>query len=212
MATFIYDEALVKKFNSWTSSENIHVYGPNETSRMFEVMADESGDESIKFPIIYLERNRSYRLINNAQTKRPLSYDGSLLNQFDDSAQMLNGLPISLDYVVNVYAKQAKQADILMRNLLFNIINYPGFEVVVPNVRIYNEETEDYETFSHTARMELSSNDIQDNSNEQQRFIEGNYTKLSALISVNDAYLWDVRQHRNAEIEIRIDDNIDFKN
>ena len=93
--------------------------------------------------------------------------------------------------------------------MIFNVINYPALEVEVPKVRIYNPKTEEYEDFIHTARIELGNTEIQDNSNEKERFIEGNYTKLSFLIIINDAYLWDLREHRNAEIEIIVEDKTD---
>lgn len=219
MGTYIYDEALLEKFSKWIPNESKvtmfdKILSSNETSRMFEIMSDKEGEPHLELPLICITRDRNFNFINNAQTKRPLSYDGHTINQFENSAQILNAIPISLEYIVNIYARQAKQADILTRNLIFNVINYPNFDVTVPEVRIYKGEDEEgnpiYEPYIHTARMELAGQNVQDNSNEQARFIEGNYTKMSFLISVNDAYLWDMRQHANAEIEIRIDDNIEF--
>ena len=209
MATFLYDEALVEKFKNWTQKSQIEVYGPNETSRMFGVMADKSNDEPIKLPIIALERDRGFEIINDGTTRRPLSYDGVTLNVDSKYGDTINAIPISIAYQVNVYTRYAKEADILVRNLIFNVINYPGLEVIVPKAGVYNYETEQYDDFIHMARIEIGNTTIQDNSNERERFIEGNYTKLSFLIQINDAYLWDLREHRTAEIEIRIDDNLD---
>ena len=122
-------------------------------------------------------------------------------NEEKKTSRILNAIPISLVYQIDVYARLAIEADILMRNLVFNIINYPAFEVDIPDAG-----------FCHTARIEFASNTIDDNSNEPERFIEGNFTKLSAKISIEDAYLWDVRQHRDAEIEIKIDDTYENRN
>lgn len=209
MSTFLYDEALVRKFKSWTHTSQIEIFGPNETSRVFELIADKTDDEPIKLPLIYIERDRGFSIINDGTTKRPLSYDGKDINVFEDQSEILNAIPISISYQVNVYTRYAKEADILVRNLIFNVINYPAFEIIVPKVRVLNKKTGEYEDFKHTARMEIGSTEIQDNSNEKERFIEGNYTKLSFLITVNDAYLWDLREHRNAEIEIRVEDKTD---
>ena len=209
MATFLYDEALVEKFKNWTQKSQIEVYGPNETSRMFEVMADKGNDEPIKLPIIALERDRGFEIINDGQTRRPLSYDGATFNIDRKYGDTLNAIPISIAYQVNIYCRYAKEADILVRNLIFNVVNYPGLEVTVPKVGRWNFETEQYEDYVHMARIELGNTTVQDNSNERERFIEGNYTKLSFLIQINDAYLWDLREHRTAEIEIRMDDNLD---
>lgn len=207
MSTYLYDEALVKKFKNWTEASKINVFGPNETSRVFETIADQNKDKPIKLPLIYIERDRGFNIINGGNSRRPLSYDGKTFNIDTKYGDTLNAIPISISYQVNVYARYAKEADILIRNLLFNVVNYPALEVTVPLVNMYNEKTEEYDEFNHTARIELGNTQIQDNSNEKERFIEGNYTKLSFLISINDAYLWDLRQHRTAEIEIRIDDN-----
>ena len=209
MSTFLYDEALVRKFKSWTHSSEIKIFGPNETSRVFETIADLSDDEPIKLPLIYIERDRGFNIINDGTTRRPLSYDGKDINVDSKQGEVLNAIPISLSYQVNVYTRYAKEADILIRNLIFNVINYPALEVEVPKVRIYNPKTEEYEDFIHTARIELGNTEIQDNSNEKERFIERNYTKLSFLIIINDAYLWDLREHRNAEIEIIVEDKTD---
>ena len=207
MSTFLYDEALTEKFKKWTQKSEIEIYGPNETSRMFELMADKSDDEPIKLPIIQIEIDRGFEIINAGQTRRPLSYDGARLNADAKYGEMLNAIPISIAYQIYVYTRYAKEADILIRNLLFNVVNYPGMEIVVPLVTLHTPDGP--EDMIHTARIELASNTIQDNSNERERFIEGNYTKLSFLIQINDAYLWDLREHRTAEIEIRIDDKTD---
>lgn len=209
MSTYLYDEALVRKFKSWTHSSQIEIFGPNEFSRVIELMADRSGDKPIELPIIYIERDRGFNIINNGTTRRPLSYDGKDINANSYQSDILNAIPISISYQVNVYTRYAKEADILIRNLIFNVINYPGLEVVVPKVGIYNEDTDSYDEFKHTARIEFGNTEIQDNSNEKERFIEGNYTKLSFLITINDAYLWDLREHRTADIEILIEDKTD---
>lgn len=209
MSTFLYDEALIQKFQDWTQKSQVEVYGPNETSRAWEVIADKNNDEPIKLPLILLERDRGFEIINEGQTRRPLSYGGAVFNINERYGDTLNAIPISIAYQVNVYTRYAKEADILIRNLLFNVVNYPKLEIVVPKVGVYNPETDSYDDYVHTARIELANTTIQDNSNEQPRFIEGNYTKLSFLIQINDAYLWDLREHRTAEIEIRIDDRLD---
>ena len=173
---------------------------------MFELTADKNDDEPIKLPIIQIERDRGFEIINGGQVRRPLSYDGATMNADARYGEILNAIPIAIAYQVNVYARYAKEADILIRNLIFNVVNYPAMEIVVPKVVLHNGLFGGDEDMIHTARIELASNTIQDNSNERERFIEGNYTKLSFLLQINDAYLWDLREHRTAEIEIQIDD------
>lgn len=202
MSAYLYDKALVEKFKKWTSSSKTQVYGPSETRRIFEVIADSTTDSEIKLPFIAISRDMGYEITNSGTTRRPLSYDG-LTRSHDSqtkSAKIVNVIPISLVYQIDVYARLAEEADILMRNLVFNIVNYPAITIDVPDADM-----------QHTARISFASSTIDDNSNMSERFIEGNLTVLSAKISIEDAYLWDVRQHRDAEIEIVIDDLYETK-
>lgn len=264
MATYIYDEALLKKIKYWTQSSNVHVYSSNETQNLFEVMADESNDSPIELPIITIRRDRGYNIIDGGTTKRPLSYDGFSVSDeafdsydealdfcntngldkdvilpksywvngrrfetFDKAAEYcekeginrkeihtvtwekyyiktsdihpnyttaIRAIPISISYQLDVYARYAKEADLLMRNLVFNIINYPGFTISIPKANLV-----------HTARLVLGDV-ISDNSDIPERFIEGNMTRLTANITIDNARLWDTRQLRNAEIKVIFDD------
>ena len=83
MATYIYDEALVKKIKHWTEASNVHVYGADETRNLFEVIADETNDSPIELPIITIRRNRGYTIIDGGTTRRPLSYDGQSISDID---------------------------------------------------------------------------------------------------------------------------------
>ena len=264
MATYLYDEALLKKLKHWTEASNVHVYGADETRNLFEVMADESNDSPIELPIITVRRNRGYTIIDGGTTRRPLSYDGHAISDvaFDnyleardfceqnglselviypksywvdgkkfrtfaeaeayciendidpatvhtanwqkyyinstdihpEYTEAIRAIPISISYQLDVYARYAKEADILMRNLVFNIINYPGFTINIPKANL-----------THTARLVLSDN-IEDNSSIPERFVEGNLTRLTANVSVDNARLWDTRKLRNADINIVLDD------
>ena len=108
--------------------------------------------------------------------------------------EAIRAIPISISYQLDVYSRYAKEADLLMRNLVFNIINYPGFTISIPKANL-----------THTARLVLSDS-IEDNSNIPERFIEGNLTRLTANITVDNARLWDTRKLRNADIKIVLDD------
>jgi len=272
MATYLYDEALVKKIKHWIQSTNVHVYGSNETQNLFEVIADESNDSPIELPIITIRRDRGYNIIDGGTTKRPLSYDGFDIadqdfDSYDEALDFCNthgldeeviypksywintlvkdqyeyhkfetyaqaaeycekndiprteihtvdwshyyikssdihpkyvtairAIPISISYQLDVYARYAKEADLLMRNLVFNIINYPAFTISIPKANL-----------THTARLVLGDV-ISDNSDIPERFIEGNMTRLTASLTVDNARLWDTRQLRTAELEVIFDD------
>lgn len=203
MSTAIYDEAIVEKINSWINSPQLKVYGPNELRRMFETMADESGDSPITLPFISLSRDRGYSISRDGTTRQPLSYDGATLDANDEEALVMNAIPITLSYQLDVYTKFAGEADILMRNLIFNLVNYPGFNVEIP---VPGKET----GFIHTANITIDNN-VVDNSNIPERFFEKNFTRLTLTFSVEDAWLWDVKKNHVVAIDITLDDIYESK-
>ena len=58
----------------------------------------------------------------------------------------------------------------------------------------------------HTARITLNDT-IDDNSDVPERFIIGNFTRLSLIITVDDAYLWDTRELHDVAIDLILDDS-----
>ena len=68
----LYDEALLAKLNRWTEKTELHVYGPEETRRMLEVIADNTNDKPIKLPIVCLRRKGGYTILNI--NKKPYYY------------------------------------------------------------------------------------------------------------------------------------------
>lgn len=202
MATYLYDEAIVEKIRKWTHTTKIQVLGVNETARLFEIIADENNDKPITLPLIAISRSRGYNIINSGTTKRMMSYEGvsfdkHLYNENTEKAykttDTITAIPVSISYQLDVYTNYAKEADILMRNLIFNLINYPAFEVEIPTSHT-----------KHVARITLNDT-IEDNSDIPERFVAGNFTRLSVVFTVEDAYLWDVRELRDTTIDIILD-------
>ena len=205
MSTSIYDKALLEKIEKWTSTTKLQVLGVNETTRLFEILGDTENDKAITLPMITISRNRGFNIINNGTTKRMMSYEGvsydrNVYNQGTSDAysttSSIQAIPISLSYQLDVYTRYAKEADILIRNLVFNIINHPSFEVEIPNS---NGQT-------HIARIMLNDT-IEDNSDVPERFVIGNFTRLSLIITVDDAYLWDTRELHDVAIDLILDDS-----
>lgn len=57
------------------------VLGVNETSRLFQVVADKTNDSPIKLPLICLSRSGGYQITNI--NKRPITYDGVRIAGYD---------------------------------------------------------------------------------------------------------------------------------
>lgn len=189
----LYDEALLAKLNKWTEKTELHIYGPEETRRMLEVIADNTNDKPIKLPIVCLRRKGGYTILNI--NKKPLTYDGLVIkgDVKERTAMVLNAIPISIQYQLDIYTRYLKEADAYCRDFIFNIINHPNVQVVVP----YNDAN-----FVHNSTIRVSA-DVEDNSNIPERLITGQFTRMSLSLDIDDAYLWDTKVRKNIELDIR---------
>lgn len=189
----LYDEALLAKLNKWTEKTELHIYGPEETRRMLEVIADNTNDKPIKLPIVCLRRKGGYTILNI--NKKPLTYDGLVIkgDVEERTAMVLNAIPISIQYQLDIYTRYLKEADAYCRDFIFNIINHPNVQVVVP----YNDAN-----FVHNSTIRVSA-DVEDNSNIPERLITGQFTRMSLSLDIDDAYLWDTKVRKNIELDIR---------
>lgn len=188
MSIYLYDEAITAKFKSWTEQTDLHVYSPDDTQRLFEIQADEHNDKPIELPLICLRRNPTYTLV--VPNRETLAYDGFTPQANYDKTLQINAIPIILSYQLDVYTRYLKEGDEYMRNLIFNITNFPSVTVHMT----YNG----YE-FSHDSAIEMSP-EIEDNSNVSERLIQGQFTRFTMTLNVNDAYLWDIRYRDNYHI------------
>ena len=189
MSVYLYDEALVSKIKYWTEKTQIHVYGVDEIRDLFQVIADENKDKPITLPILTITRPKGYTIINS--NKQPTTYNGIRVIQGQDTASMLAKIPINIQYQFDVYTRFQKEADMYMRNLVFNIINYPTLSINIPYRDI---------NFRHNANIRITS-DVMDTSNNSVKLFNGQFTRLSVTVNIDDAYLWDLRVANNLSIE-----------
>lgn len=193
MSVYLYDEAFVEKLRYWTKNTQIQVYSPDDTRRLFEVMADTTNDSPIKLPILCLRRKSGLNVINTG--KRPITFDGLVIEGDSERSVSLTAIPIDVSYQLDIYTRYFKEADEFLRNLTFNIINYPKLTIKIP----YNSGKVEDE-IEHNGFIRMSS-DIEDNSNIPERLINGQFTRLTFNINIDDAYLWNVKVKNNLRIE-----------
>ena len=193
MGTAIYDKAIMDKLKRWTEGTNVTVVSPEDTRTLFEVTADRKNDKPIQLPMICLRRATTYTLDGKAG-KSPLTFDAVTTEATIARSTKINAIPIRLSYQIDIYTRFYEEADEYMRNLVFNLYNYPAFEVQLP-----------YEGkgYTHTASMVVNPT-ISNNSSTQERLAVGQFTKLSVGFDVKDAYLFDVRTKDNYSIGVRI--------
>ena len=189
MAVYLYDEALVNKIKAWTQHTDIHVYGPGETSRLFETLSDVNNDEPIKLPLISISRPGGFTVTN--PNKQPLSFDGITKEASYEKSLMINAIPIEISYQIDVYTRYQKAADEFVRNLIFNIINFPVVTIKIP----YNNAD-----IEHDSSLQLQG-EIEDNSDVPERIVSGQFYRYTLNVSLSDAYLWDIRVRDNVHVE-----------
>ena len=191
MSVGLYDQAFLDKLNNWTRDTKLQVVGPQDNRRMLQIMADQTNDKPIQLPFISLKRPGGFTVLNTG--KRPLTFDGATLDANHDKAIQLNAIPISIPYQIDVYTRYFTEADQYARNLVFNIINYPKLDIVIP----YNNEN-----YIHHANIRMQG-EVDDNSDIPERLVAGQFTRMSIKIDIDDAYLFDVRARDVYTLEIR---------
>ena len=189
MAVRFYDEAFLKKLKNWVLDDKVKITGVDETQRLFEYTADTTNDKPISLPLIALRRLNPITILN--PNKRSLTYDGPRLQSSKELSTQINAVPIEIDYQIDIYTRYMDECDEYVRNFVFNIINYPKLEIVVP----YNGA--DYLQISNI-RLKPELND---NSDIPERLVAGQFTRFSIGITVDDAWLFSVPVRRNIEIE-----------
>lgn len=187
MSAVFYDEAFLKKLKSWTEKAKVNLYGPSDARKVFEIEADLHNDKPIKLPIIVLNRN-GYEIKNFNRT--PMTFDGKRLYADEQKVKQVNAIPIVLTYTLDVYARFYEEADAYMRELIFNIINYPQLEIVVPYLSF---------NYKHYSNIRIVNNQVSDNSGSVA-ISKDQIVKLSIDISIDDAYLWDARVRNTVAI------------
>ena len=193
MSAVLYDDALLRKLKKWTDKTSMHIYGVDDTERLFEIQQDKSGDEPIKLPILCLRRVPGGFTVTDT-SRKPMSFDGAAIDKSNEKTRVLNSIPISLQYQLDVYARYKVEVEEYARNLVFNIVNYPKLEVIIPYMGV---------DYVHNSSIKLSPN-VDDNSDIPERLSFGQFTRYTLGISVDDAYLWDVRDKDNYTITTRV--------
>ena len=190
MSVGLYDKTFLEKLQSWTKDTAVTIVGPDETNRLYQQIADTTNDSPIKLPFISLKRPGGFTILNTG--KKPLTFDGATLDANYDKAKQLNAIPISIPYQLDIYTRYRNEADEYVRNIVFNIINYPKLDINIP----YNGAN-----YIHHSNIRLAG-EIDDASDIPERLISGQFVRMSMKIDIDDAYLFDVRYRDVYSIEV----------
>lgn len=166
MALEYYDDAIAAKLQSWTPTNlQLRILKPDETKRLFETLADDSGDKNIKLPLIALSRNNDIELL--LSVKNPRSFDGLKIETTTEQTTQMNVIPVKLQYQMDIFTKTQAEASEYIRQYLFKLINNPVIKIEVP----YNNKG-----IQQIANIHVLST-VSDTSDIQQRLFPGQFTR-----------------------------------
>ena len=187
---------LQKKLRNWTNKTSVIVTGQRKQEGFLRQKRDKRDDKPIQLPLITLRRAGDVFI--DIAGKKTLTYDGLVLSATNTKSTSLNAIPIDITYQIDIYCRYYKEADEYVRNLVFNITNYPKFQINIPYEGL---------NLTHNANLILMPNII-DGSNVPERLIAGQFTRMALGVQVKDAYLFDVRTLDNYSIaNINVDGN-----
>ena len=188
MSLTLYDNAFLKKLQYWANNTQTTIVGVNESTRLFSTIADTTNDKPIQLPLIALSRPGGF--IIDDKYKQPRSFDSATFVVNSERNAKLNAIRIDIPYQIDIYARYKEEADEYIRNIVFNIINYPNISIEIP-----------YEDLGlvHHSSIRINS-DVDDNSDIPERLISGQFTRYTLGIIMDDAYLFDVRIGDNLSI------------
>jgi len=195
MAIRFYDKALVEKIQKWIADPNLRILKPNETTRLFQTLADLGDDKPIQLPVISIQRDPTINV--TIPTKRPMTFNGVKISDYtgDELPDKINimhldAIPIEINYQIDIYTRKYEEGDEYIRNFIFNFVNYPRMTVTIP----YNGAN-----IEHVCYTRLNST-VSDNSDVPNKLFPDQFTRWTMNIRIDDAYLFSVPVSEAAKI------------
>ena len=202
MAISYYDEAITQKIKNWLAdSSKLRVLSPDESARLMQLTADDSGDKPLTLPAIAISRNKDIEL--ESAIKQNKSFDGYVISRDNKTATTIhmNVIPIKTTYQLDIYTKKRIEADEYVRQYLFKLINNPQIVIEIP----YNNCV-----VRHTANLRVL-NTISDTSDIPTHIFAGQFYKWTIQLELQDGFLFSIPQKggwKFAGIEVTAADKI----
>jgi hypothetical protein len=196
MAISYYDEAITQKIKGWLADNtNLRVLSPDESTRLIQLAAEDSGDQPLKLPLIAISRNKDIEI--SSAIKQNKSFDGLILGR--DASGMntihMNVIPIKTTYQIDIYTKKRIEADEYVRQYLFKLINNPQ---IVINITYNNF------LIKHTANLRVLDT-VSDTSDISTHIFPGQFYKWTIQLELHDGFLFSIPIKKNWQL------SIDFK-
>lgn len=189
----LYDYAIWNKINKYFPQLEVtsapRIFKPDQTDLFIKVMADESKDDDIKFPLIMINREKDIELLQNIKNFK--SFNGNTLYQDSTKTLKSNVIPIKLEYQLNIFTASYNTGCEYVRALLFKLINNPVISIVIP----YQGTNTEY-----IANIRVSPT-VSDISDMSQRLFPGQFTCWAIKLEIQDACLFNVPVRSNWTID-----------
>ncbi len=188
MAISYYDEAITQKIKNWLAdSSKLRVLSPDESSRLIQLMADDSKDRPMTLPVIAISRNKDIEL--ESAIKQNKSFDGFVIDKDNTTATTIhmNVIPIKTTYQLDIYTKKRIEADEYVRQYLFKLINNPQIIIDIPYPH------KDNCVLRHTANIRVL-NTISDTSDIPTHIFAGQFYKWTIQLELQDGFLFSIPQ------------------
>lgn len=193
MSVNLYDQAVTDKINSWlpkARNKSIKVLSPDETARLFSIEADEKNDEPLSLPLVSISRDNTIEILQKTMT--PMSFDGLMLDATTKKTLQLDGIPININYQLDIYARFADEALYLVREFMFKLINNPQIVIELP----YNNQH-----FKHISSLVMEEQ-IEDTSAISERLFPGQFSRWTLRFRVDGAYMFNLPYVDNVHMEL----------
>lgn len=191
MAISYYDEAVTQKIKGWLAdSSKLRVLSPDESSRLIQLNAEDTGDQAFKLPMIAISRNKDIEI--TSAIKQNMSFDGLIIDKDVTKAETvhMNVIPIKTTYQIDIYTKKRIEADEYVRQYLFKLINNPQIIVEIP----YNNRI-----VRHTANLRVLDT-VSDTSDISTHIFPGQFYKWTIQLELQDGFLFSVPQKQGWRI------------
>lgn len=195
MAISYYDEAITQKIKGWLAdSSKVRVLSPDESNRLIQLNAEDSGDQPLTLPLIAISRNKDIEI--ESAIKQNKSFDGLIINNKNagSSTVHLNVIPVKTTYQIDIYTKKRIEADEYIRQYLFKLINNPQIIIDIP----YNSNNINC-AVRHTANLRVL-NTVSDTSDIATHIFPGQFYKWTIQLELQDGFLFSIPQKRNWKI------------
>jgi hypothetical protein len=185
MAISYYDEAVTQKIKGWLAdSSKLRVLSPDESTRLIQLHAEDTGDKPLELPLIAISRNKDLEIEN--AIKQNKSFDGLVISRdtTNKTTVHLNVIPVKTTYQVDIYTKKRIEADEYVRQYLFKLINNPQIIIEIP----YNGYL-----VRHTANLRVL-NTVSDTSDISTHVFPGQFYKWTIQLELHDGFLFSIPQ------------------